>query len=446
MRATVSILTAALLLAGAVSPLAAADADGFRAAKTKLQQRVRSKRTEDRLDAVRELGEYQQPEAARLLAQVQLKDGTSEVRIAAYEALLSYNKSQEMCDAMLATAKKDASGKEPGEAVLLLAVLVASPLSKVEADALALIDGPLGMNKAGPGLVAALADELSHSGRLEELTVLRRLAKTKIFAEVFGVRRAIVQGIANIQRKEAVEAVIELLPGLQGEVLADAVSYLGVITAQAHGDNFTNWKMWWEANQATFSYPVSVVRTPVRTVTIKAGSMSEYYGLPIYAQRMVFIMDTSGSMAGDRLAAAKRELVYAITKLNENSQFSIVVFNGRVLVWQRNLVPANAVSKKAAKAFVEGQVAISTTASYDALEAAMNFDAEAIYFLTDGQPSSGKVIDPAEIVNVITRRNKSKRESIYTIGIGVGPPGNPFDVFLSALAEQNQGVYRRVDE
>jgi hypothetical protein len=86
------------------------------------------------------------------------------------------------------------------------------------------------------------------------------------------------------------------------------------------------------------------------------------------------------------------------------------------------------------------------TASYDALEAALRFDAEAIYFLTDGAPHGGKVSAPADIVQMITRANYSRRVSINTIGIGVGAAGGLFDEFLSVLAKQNWGVYRRVDE
>jgi hypothetical protein len=42
--------------------------------------------------------------------------------------------------------------------------------------------------------------------------------------------------------------------------------------------------------------------------------------------------------------------------------------------------------------------------------------------------------------------NRPRRESIYTIGIGPGLPGGPLEVFLNALAEQNLGIYRRVDQ
>ncbi len=107
---------------------------------------------------------------------------------------------------------------------------------------------------------------------------------------------------------------------------------------------------------------------PARVVAIAAADTPYYYGLPIYAEKMVFVIDTSSSMAGLRLVAAKRELSEAIHNLRENTQFAIVVFNGEVGVWQRKLVPANQGNKKAAILFVQSQPARSSTASYDALE------------------------------------------------------------------------------
>jgi hypothetical protein len=49
-------------------------------------------------------------------------------------------------------------------------------------------------------------------------------------------------------------------------------------------------------------------------------------------------------------------------------------------------------------------------------------------------------------VRVITGMNRSKRESIYAIGIAAGMPGSPMDTFLKTLATENYGAYRRVDE
>ncbi len=125
----------------------------------------------------------------------------------------------------------------------------------------------------------------------------------------------------------------------------------------------------------------------------------------------------------------------------------MIVFNSSVDCWQRKLVQATPNFKRAAISFVNGQVARSNTASYDVLEAAFNFDAEAIYFLSDGAPQGGSTTNnPEEIVQLISQGNRTRRESIYTMGIAVGVPGNPFDLFLKALAEDNFGAYRRVDQ
>ena len=85
------------------------------------------------------------------------------------------------------------------------------------------------------------------------------------------------------------------------------------------------------------------------------------------------------------------------------------------------------------------------TASYDALEAAFAYDTEAIYFLSDGAPTSGKILAPLDIIAAITTANKVRRITIYTIGVAPGFPGSPTDAFLKTLAEENFGQYRRVD-
>ena len=91
-------------------------------------------------------------------------------------------------------------------------------------------------------------------------------------------------------------------------------------------------------------------------------------------------------------------------------------------------------------------MAPSSSACSRASSAALTFDAEAIYFLTDGAPYGGKVTQPAQIVTLITKMNRLRRMTINSIGIGVGREGNVFDAFLKTLATSNYGQYIRVDE
>jgi Ca-activated chloride channel family protein len=181
-----------------------------------------------------------------------------------------------------------------------------------------------------------------------------------------------------------------------------------------------------------------------RTITM-AGEGGNYYGLPLYAERLLFVLDTSGSMSGERLLAAKRELVRAINGLPEHVHFGVVIYNDRVDRWQKELQPADAKNKRSALAFIDGQGAHSRTASYDALEAGLAFDTEAIYFLSDGAPTAGKIVAPVDILAAIQQVNKARRVSIYTIGIAPGFSGSVTDTFLKTLAEQNFGQYRRID-
>jgi Ca-activated chloride channel family protein len=160
----------------------------------------------------------------------------------------------------------------------------------------------------------------------------------------------------------------------------------------------------------------------------------------------VFVMDISGSMEGSRLMAAKRELMQAIDSLPKDSAFNIVVFSNQAKIWRQTLVTATPDAKQATRYFIFSLQAGGHTAAYDALDAAFRFDAEAIYFLSDGAPNAGKISAPAAIVAAVTQVNRVRRISIYTIGIAPGPLGGPLDLFVKTLAQHNFGVYRRVEQ
>ena len=113
-------------------------------------------------------------------------------------------------------------------------------------------------------------------------------------------------------------------------------------------------------------------------------------------------------------------------------------------MWQPKLVPATSENREIACRFVYAQELGPQTASYDALEAALTFDAEAIYFLTDGAPFGGKVTQPVQIVTLITKLNRLRRMTINSIGIGVGANGNVFDAFLKALADSQELLGKRL--
>ncbi len=429
----------------AKSEAAKAEAAEFKAARPEIQRQMRSKATETRAAGVRRLQGYPLVEAAKLAMNAGLNDEAREVREAAYETLLKFSGNEEICNYFLDYLNRSARKGDLNErAVPMLAALLASPVDEVDLGTRELLDVVLDKSKKGELLVTELADELGNRDAEDSVPPLVKLSKSQMFVDHFGVRRAVVDALIRLDRLSAVDELIRFLVDVQGEARADILKYLTAITGQNFLNDSKAWAIWWRQNKDAFVLPPLNARAALQIATPETAY---YYGLPIYAQKMVFVMDTSGSMAEfNRIGAAKRELCDAINNLSENSQFAIVIFNSNVDVWQRRLMPATAANKKAAAYYVQSQAPRLSTASYDALEAAFAFDAEAIFFLSDGDPTSGKYVVPAEIVQVITTGNRSRRESIYTIGLAPGLPESPLEWFMRALAQQNAGTYRRVDQ
>jgi hypothetical protein len=90
---------------------------------------------------------------------------------------------------------------------------------------------------------------------------------------------------------------------------------------------------------------------------------------------------------------------------------------------------------------------IGMTNTYGALEAAFSDKAvDTIYFLSDGNPTTGTTVNHQEILTAVRRWNQGRNVHIYTIGLLVGKYGNEdhekLKSFLKSLASQNGGECR----
>ncbi len=420
----------------------------FRAAQKGIQSQMKNKNRETRLAAVRKVEAYPVVDAAKLLLLSGFGNGDDEVRRASYQSLLKFKEDKAIGNYLALSIEKDLKRGAVDEATCgAMGVLLASTHPDVEkqADQLLSQAASITMNSSGLLLLVTVADELGMQGTEESMESLLKLSKLPLFAKHFAFRRAVMHGLMRVRQVEAVTAIVDMLASAQGEIRSDIVRYLTAITGEPIGADPMLWSNWWKTNRATFKFPDPAKPLVAAKANLGPAGGKSYYGLPL-ANRMVFIMDTSGSMRGARIDAAKRELIKAIAELPETTEFAVIAFNIRVTVWQPKLVPATPENKEAAGLFIVAQEVAAQTASYDALEAAMTFDAEAIYFLTDGAPFGGKVTRPDQIVTVITKLNRLRRMTVNTIGIGVGANGNVFDAFLKALADNNYGQYIRVDQ
>jgi hypothetical protein len=399
-----------------------------------------SRQSDDHLKAIGRTRDLPVAEALKLLVQLGLNDSTKEVRRAAYEALAAYKDDEYAAMLLQKTLERESRKPDTTASSGIIAALLGFPLAETQTNLDVFLDSYVN-SKQGVLAVLATADELGTHDTAESLAALRSLSAKECCVKNFACRRATVHGILRTKRPEVVSVLIEVVGRFDGEVRADVVSRLTALTQQEFGNDVAAWREWWQTHKDSFKPRASLGAIP----GAGQGQGGSFYGFVLRAKRLVFVIDISGSMAGERIATAKRELIQAINQLPEENEFGVVVFNQRATYSTRKLQPATRAVKRAAVQFVERLQADGLTATFDALDMAFLFDVEAVYFLSDGEPTTGRYVLPGEILSAVQKANYSRRISIYTIGISPGEPGSILDAFLDKLASQNYGTYRRAE-
>jgi hypothetical protein len=447
-RALAGSLLAWAVLLRLATPAAGEDlTKDFRAAKAKLLQELRSQKPEIRAAAVKRFEEFPVPDAATTLLLQGSITQYPDVRSGCFQALRSYRNSEDVAKVLVADVLRDLkSGKADDATGIKLFVVLAADEPKVQALAATVLT-QLEKSPHGTLLMILVVDQLAEQTDQPSAQSLYNLAEHPLASSHHGLKRALVQALCKRDDKEAVTRLVDYYLGSEGETRADIERRLVQLSGLSAEDK-PDWTSWWAEKKEKFTFPMAAVKQEglfANAVPRKAADTPSYYGLPLYGSRIVFIIDYSGSMAGAKMDAAKRELQNAIAVLPVTVKFNIVAFHSQVIPWKKDLQPVSPQIKQEAATWVASGAPTAMTNSYDALEAAIGQDCDAIYFLTDGAPTAGKVREPEQIVNLISRQNRIRRATINALGIGVGPQGNTFDAFLKTLAEKNFGVYRRLD-
>lgn len=456
LRPVIIAILAAVALSGAASAADPPVAD-FAAAKRDAQSAVKSSQPAKRQGAFEPLVAFPTAESVDTIIRLGLKSKDEPTRSAARRALAvlagasmttDEEPSAPTIDPEAAAdvrrhlhdlLDRELKGKAPPGlvAIGLATALVAAEDPGAQETLFASLDGG-GITKGAP-LCWGIATAAASDGDIG-VGVLRALSKLQFFAADFSFRRGVVRGLINLHAPASVVALVDLLDTLPGEVRADVAGYLAAISGKNHGVDADAWRAWWESEGGDFEFPPRAPFYPAPTVA-PGDAGNAYYEIPVYADRIVFVIDTSSSMEGERMETAKRELVSAIHTLDPLVAFTVISFSDAARAWQPQLVAAGDDAKRSAAAYVSALTAAGKTASFDALDAAFRYDAEAIFFLSDGEPTAGRMVNPAQIIRFVAEANKNRRLSLHTIGI---MPDNGLAQFLQVLATANNGAYRHV--
>lgn len=168
-----------------------------------------------------------------------------------------------------------------------------------------------------------------------------------------------------------------------------------------------------------------------------------FLGVEGVGSRFVYVLDRSTSMQGAPLRAVKAQLIASLEAIGPAQQFHILFFNTRVSSLdltggQRRLAYGVDEYKARAAKYVLSVTADGGTERVGALDEALAFRPDVIFFLTDDEtPMTASQL--AEIID-----DASGGVTIHTIEFGDGPDHGRRN-FLVELAEQTGGQHSYVD-
>ncbi|MFO0649861.1 MAG: VIT domain-containing protein [Polyangiales bacterium] len=166
---------------------------------------------------------------------------------------------------------------------------------------------------------------------------------------------------------------------------------------------------------------------------------SEVTEREIIGKDILFVCDTSGSMAGEKMDNARQALRAWIERLNPDDTFNILRFSTDVEQLSETSLSASADNRARAQRFVNTFEASGGTAIAPALTQALAIPVRRgapriVVFLTDGMPTVGET-DVQRIITGVRERNGSTAQ-IFAFGLG----DDVNTTFLDLLAQQNRGA------
>ncbi len=303
-------------------------------------------------------------------------------------------------------------------------------------------------------------------------------------------RASAIGALTAVRHRDAIEPLIERMAVEEGRLKQDIAEALEAITGKGYGLRLDGWESFWKQYSTRFEIPTDEELARLRQKQAErraeysgADGAVRYHGVETPSRRIVFVVDISGSMeqevsdrerykASDypslaRMEIVKSELRKSIAGLEPYVRFNILTFGTDVDAWKKKMVAANPLNRSSADTFLErleplggasksglaeaglaasANLEAGKTNTYGALMAALqveegspseySVDADTVFFLSDGRPSTGRFIDPDEILAAVRRANELRRVVIHTFAIGEFQKG-----FMRKLAAENGGTF-----
>jgi len=351
----------------------------------------------------------------------------------------------------------------------------------------------LGRNTGGAESAIRLGKEADARVAAAALRGLKGRKEDPVFAfameslrsESWPVRRDAVGVLEAFNQPRVLRPLIEALAREEGRLRDDIRDALRRLTSQNFDSDPEEWKRWWIDNRADLEGPgPNTALWGTLKARQAAPDKKSVYGIDSRSRRILFIIDTSGSMK-ERIAKAakgtatgpeadldeldmtkieiaKKHLKNAVRALEPEASFNILSFGTNVIRWREEMVKGDMQTKNDAYAFIRDMEAAGGTWAYGAFQEAFrmagmgaldkHYDpaVDTIYFISDGAPTNNDMDkpehqDPEEVLAAVREWNKIGKVIIHAVAVDPKAGGGTFIGFMKKLAAENGGQYAQRD-
>lgn len=285
-----------------------------------------------------------------------------------------------------------------------------------------------------------------HSDKKLELTysqILRAESGTVSYRYPLGTGRQVAQigtvsGRVELESKEPLRNIYSPSHAIEVKRKGDRRS---VVTFES-GKDPQDFQLFYGLSSEDFGVTLLTHREPGKDgyYLLMISPKDDWSEQEYVAKDIVFVLDTSGSMAeAGKLEKARAALLYGVRILRPQDRFNIISFAGEERLMESRMITADEQGRKRGEVFAESLRPVGGTNINQALQAAIaQFESsnrpKILVFMTDGLPTVGITNTEQIVGNAGGARALGVR--LFTFGVG-------YDVntaLLDKLAAENGGV------
>ena len=238
-----------------------------------------------------------------------------------------------------------------------------------------------------------------------------------------GVRAAAAELLAGVgDRSAAMELAAMLERETNLRLRWRLVALLQELSGKRHRLDARPWRDWAAALPTDWTGERAAADSALDHGEVSAA----FAGLPILSERVVFLIDLSGSVWEERpdertggrtrKALIDVELRKALEALDEQARFNLIPYTARPIPWKKQLVPAKPANVAKALKWFEGRKDSGTGNFWDAALFAMEDpEVDSIIVLTDGAPSGGHRWNLELMKDLFREHNRFRRLALDAI-------------------------------